>query len=255
LLIVSSYSGNTEESLSVFRQGLQAGCSIVCITTGGTAANIAKENDLPVFPLRSGYQPRYAFGASFFSLLKVFQLAGLINDQSATVQRVIDIWKKRGEEFTRENNFAYQMARQLIGFVPVIIAVADVNESLAVRMKSQFNENSKMHAFASIFPEHNHNEIIAWETFAPDQMNAATILFNDPDYHPQVKKRIEIVMKLIEKAGCPIITLSSLEKDHKTRMCELIYLGDWITYYSAILRGKDPGEIDYIHYLKNRLAE
>ncbi len=100
LLIISSYSGNTEETIEVFKSGLKKKCNMIAITTGGMIGKLAIENNIPVVKLKEGFQPRYALGVSFFSLLKVFQELGLIADQSETVKKIVKLWKLTGEDYS-----------------------------------------------------------------------------------------------------------------------------------------------------------
>ncbi len=255
LLIVSSYSGNTEETVSVFNEALKTGCGIVCISTGGKIEKIAAENKIPVVKVLPGYQPRYSLGLSFFSLLKVFQELQLIENQDDIVNSVIELWKKKGEEYSQENNAAYNYAEQLIGFIPLVYSAADITSAAGYRLKCQFNENSKLHSFHNVIPELNHNEIIGWESYGEKEFNAKLINIIDDEYHPQVKKRFLITTELAAKNGVDVINLESSENEFKLRLMDLIYLGDWISYYLAVLRGYDPTEITNINILKERLAK
>lgn len=254
LLIVSSYSGNTEETVSVLNEALSCGCQIVCISTGGKVESLALQHDLPLIKILPGYQPRYALGLSFFSLLKVLQSLGLIESHDAVVKEIIDLWKKRGVEYSSEGNRAYKLAEQTVGYIPTIYSAADMTSAAGYRFKCQFNENSKMHAFQNVIPELNHNEIIGWESYDENQYKTKIFNLTDPDYHPQVKKRFEITSELASQKGVEIINLEGEGNNLKLRLMDLIYLGDWITYYAAVLRGFDPTEIDNINTLKKRLA-
>jgi glucose/mannose-6-phosphate isomerase len=253
LLIISSYSGNTEETISVLREGIKKKCKIVCITTGGKVEQIAKENHLPVVKLQPGFQPRYSLGLSFFSLLKVMQTLSLIEKQNSKVNRIIELWKKNGKDYSKEGNTALEYAQKMIGFIPVIYSAADCTYAVGYRLKCQFNENSKLHAFHNVIPEMNHNEIIGWESFLPKNLQAKVICIIDKSYHPQILKRFKISSELIASKDVEILELKSEEKDLKIRLLDLIFLGDWITYYTALLRGYDPSEIDNINTLKKRL--
>lgn len=253
LLIISSYSGNTEETISVLKEGIKQKCKIVCITTGGKIGEIAKENKLPIVKLQEGFQPRYSLGLSFFSLLKVLQTLSLIDKQNNIVKKIIELWKQKGKEYSSESNTALEFAQKMIGYIPVIYSAADITYAVGYRLKCQFNENSKLHAFHNVIPEMNHNEIIGWESFLPKDIQAKVIYIKDEAYHPQVKKRFDICSELLIAAGAEIIELKSDEKNLKVRLLDLIFLGDWITYYTALLRGYDPSEIDNIHTLKKRL--
>jgi glucose/mannose-6-phosphate isomerase len=253
LVIISSYSGNTEETVSCFKDAMDRKCKIVALSTGGWTYDFASDNDLNWLKLQDGFQPRYALGVSFFSLLKILQTLSFIPDQNNYVNEIKDLWKKKGIEYSAEGNIALKYAETLVGFIPIIYTSAGF-ESVGYRWKCQFNENSKLHAFNNIYPELNHNEIVGWETFSEKQFNAKVISIVDVDYHPRVLKRIEITNELISKNGVEIITLKSNEENIKVRIMDLIYLGDWITYYLSILRAHDPTEIDNILEMKKRLA-
>ena len=251
LLVVSSYSGNTEETISVFNEGIIKKCGIICITTGGKIGKMALDNNIPTVKVIPGFQPRYSLGLSFFSLLKILQELIIISSQESIVTKIISLWKEKGIQFSHEPNRAIDIARELIGFIPVIYSAADVTSAVGYRLKCQFNENSKLHAFHNVVPELNHNEIIGWESFQDKQFNAKLILILDKTYQPQIKKRFDITASLI---SCEKIYLESNEEDFKLRLMDLIYFGDWISYYLALFRGFDPTEIENINILKEKLA-
>jgi glucose/mannose-6-phosphate isomerase len=254
LLIVSSYSGNTEETISVFKEALKKTSNIICITTGGVIEKTAISQNIAVVKLLTGFQPRYALGLSFFSLLKVLQELEVINNQTGTVKKIIKLWKESGEKFSSEENYAFKLAEKIIGHIPIIYSTSDLTASVGYRLKCQFNENSKLHAYANQIPELNHNEIVGWESFSEKQLNAVLINVLDKNYHPQIKKRLQITSEIASKNKIDILNLESSQKEFKVRLMDLIYLGDWITYYTAILRGYDPSEINNIDYLKKKLS-
>ncbi|MEW5841963.1 MAG: bifunctional phosphoglucose/phosphomannose isomerase [Bacteroidota bacterium] len=253
LVVASSYSGNTEETISALNNAVQKKCQIVCITTGGKIEEIAKSHGFPAAKLQPGFQPRYALWINFFTLLKIFHTLKLVPDQTKIVKQVIDHLKTKGEEYSKEKNEALQLAEKLAGFIPLVYAVADYTSVVAARLKGQFNENSKLHAFYSSYPELDHNEIMGWESFGAQKMNLKLINILDKEYHPQVSKRFQITSEIIEKSGCEIISLESKENDFRLRLIDLIYLGDWATYYLAVLRSFDPTSIGNINYLKEHL--
>ena len=253
LFIASSYSGNTEETISALKQAIELGCKIVCITTGGEVESIAKSKKLNCIKVQPGFQPRYSLGLSFFSLLKVFQELNLISDQTKIIENVIDLWKQKGIEYSNEGNFAYTFAESLVGFIPVIYSVADSTSAVGYRFKCQLNENSKLHAFHNEIPEMNHNEIIGWESYQEKVFHSKIINIVDETYHSQIEKRFEILKDIFSKSGVETLTLKSNEDSYKVRLLDLIYLVDWISYYVGVLRGYDPSEIDNIYTLKDRL--
>lgn len=255
LVIASSYSGNTEETLSAFDDAQKKKAQIIVVATGGTIGKLACDRNFSLVKLQTGFQPRYALGLSFFTLLKIFQTLKLVSNHDALVNFVIHDWKKLAEEFSVEDNSAFQTAARIIGTLPVIYSDGNLNDSIGGRFKAQLNENSKLHAFCNTFPELNHNEIIGWETADQSGIRYSAIFIHDADSHPQVKKRFQLTAELVAKSGAEIISLSSEKKNLKERLLQLVYSVDWISYFAAILRKKDPSEIDYIHLLKNKLTE
>jgi glucose/mannose-6-phosphate isomerase len=254
LIIISSYSGNTEETISVLNEAIERKCKIVAVTSGGEIKKISKKNKIPVVNVPSGFQPRYALPISFFSVLKVLQKLKLISKENENVKKIIELYKSKGKGFSAEGNPAFLFAEKLVGFIPVVYSIADLNSSVGYRFKCQFNENSKLHAFHNILPELNHNEIIGWESFAEKQFAAKIIFLEDDSCHPQIKKRITITSELASKSGVEVLSLKSNEENFKVRIYDLIYLCDWITFYLAVIRGFDPSEIDFINELKTRLS-
>lgn len=255
LVIVSSYSGNTEETVSVLQQAIEKKCSIVAITTGGKIEELSLKAGVPVVKTLPGFQPRYALGVSFFSLLKVLQELGFIEDQTSAVNDIIECWKKQGEELSAEDNPAFNMAKEMDCAIPFIYSYADFNSAAGYRFKCQFNENSKLHAFANVIPELNHNEIIGWEMFDDSDHEYVLITIVDKDYPEQIKKRFQITTELCEESNINCIELEGSMPAAKLRLMEIIYFCDWVTYYAAVLDELDPTEIENINILKERLAE
>jgi len=253
LIIISSYSGDTEETISCFTQAVTLKSTILAISSGGKVEEIANKNLIPHIKINSGFQPRYALGLSFFTLLRTFQELNLIEKQDENVRAISDLWKRRAEEYSEPKNSALEVAKKLIGFIPVIYS-SEFLSSAGYRFKCQLNENSKVHAFHHIIPEMNHNEIIGWETQNEKQFNAKIIFLFDNDYHPQIKKRYFVFSELAASKGVEVINLTSSEKKSGVRIMDLIFLCDWISFYLAVLRGFDPSEIDFIHEMKKRLA-
>jgi glucose/mannose-6-phosphate isomerase len=252
LIIISSYSGNTEETISCFRQALKKKCSIVAITSDGKIAKLTSSQKIPVINIQGGFQPRYALGLSFFSLLKLLHQFGLA-DEDKNVRKIIKLWRSRAEEYSTEDNIALRFAEHLIGFIPVIYS-AEFLSSTGYRLKCQLNENSKLHAFYHSVPEMNHNEITGWESYNEKQFRAKVIFLLDKEYHPQNLKRFDILKELLTEKKVEVLTLTSNEKSKKVRIMDLIFLSDWISFYVSVLRGFDPSEIDFIHKMKQRLS-
>jgi len=255
LVVISSYSGNTEESVSAFLQALNKRCKIISLSTGGKVEELCTAHKLPVIKLKKGFHPRFALYMISFTLIKVFQTIKFIDNQDNFVKEAIDLLKERAKEYSLDNSYPQKLALDLLGFIPVIYVTTDLNNSAGFRLKGQFNENSKLHAFCNVLPEMNHNEIIGWETNLENIFKTKAIFISDVKMHQRIKARFEIVESLIKSNGTEIIKLESDKKSFALRLYDIIFLGDWITYYLAVLRKKDPAEIEYINVLKEKLNE
>lgn len=255
LVIASSYSGNTEETVSVLKAAIQRGCSVVVLTTGGQVELLAAENNIDTVRLQPGLQPRYALYNSFFTLLRVVQDLGFIEPQDTVVSAIIQSLKDFAGEWGTENGEAYKTAESLKGFIPVIYSVTDLNDSAGRRFKGQLNENSKVHAWMAEYPEMNHNEIIGWETAASSGLRYKVVTMWDDEISPRIKKRMGIIKNLLDGEKIDILTVQGRGTSFKERLLESIYFCDWVSYYLALLNDKDPGEITFIHKLKDKMAE
>ncbi|MDH3269546.1 MAG: bifunctional phosphoglucose/phosphomannose isomerase, partial [Ignavibacteria bacterium] len=233
-------------------QALKKKSKVVVITSGGKMTEIAASNKLPVIKLKSGFQPRYSLGQSFFALLKLMQELGLANEDN-NVKLITNLWKNRAEEYASENNKAVQISKELVGFITIIYS-SEFLSSTGYRLKCQLNENSKMHAFDNVIPEMNHNEIIGWESYKEKQFYAKVIYLIDAEYHPQNLKRFDTLREMLTEQKVDVLTLSSDQKSKKVRIMDLIFFSDWISFYASVLRGFDPSEIDFIHKMKLRLT-
>lgn len=252
LVIISSYSGNTEETISCFKQSLAKKSQLVVITSGGKIEKIASSNNIPVIKIPGGFQPRYALGLSFYSLLKLIHELGFA-EENKNVTDTINLWKIRSDDYSGENNYALQLAEQLVGLIPVIYS-SEYLSSAGYRFKCQLNENAKLHAFYHTLPEMNHNEIVGWESYKEKQFHTKVIYLLDKEYHPQIKKRFDTLKELLAGKAIEILTISSNEENRKVRIMDLIFLADWISFYASVLRGFDPSEIDFINRMKQRLT-
>jgi len=255
LVIVSSYSGNTEETISAFKIALEKGCTLIAITTGGEIESLAIDNNVPVVKLQKGFQPRYALYNSFFTLLRVMQELKFIASQEASVVNIIQSLKNLAGKWGSENGKAYKMAVSLKDFIPVIYSVADLNDSAGRRFKGQLNENSKVHAWAAEYPEMNHNEIVGWESVRESGLKYKVITIWDEEVYPRISKREGIIKNLLEDEKIDILKIQGKGATFKERLIETVYFCDWVSYYLALINEEDPGEIDFIDKLKKMMAE
>jgi glucose/mannose-6-phosphate isomerase len=255
LVIASSYSGNTEETISAFKSAIDKGCSIIAMTTGGEIEKLALENNIQTVKLQEGFPPRYALYNSFFTLLRVMQELKLVESQDASALKIIQSLKKLGEEWGSEKGEAFKTAGLLKGYTPVIYSVTDLNDSAGKRFKGQLNENSKVHAWMAEYPEMNHNEVVGWESVKKTGVKYKAVTIWDDEIFSRIKKRIDIINKLLDGEKIDILKIQGKSETFKERLIEVVYFCDWVSYYLALLNEEDPGEIDFIHHLKDKMAE
>lgn len=254
LVILSSYSGETEETLSVMQFCKKREIPFAAISSGGTlSASVGATDGLLTVP--KGFQPRFAVGLSLFAQIRILAETGVVGDQSALFQKATQLLQQRSEIYSREQSRPFKIAEDLIGFFPVIYSAVDTTEAIGYRLKCQLNENSKLLASYAVIPEMNHNEIVGWETFSPRLVHAKVLTLSDKDDHPQTAKRFMICSDLMRKAGVEVINITSDESDFESRFIDLLYLTDWLSYYLCLFRGKSPIEIDNIHFLKKALVQ
>jgi len=257
LVFASSYSGNTEETLSAFEEAKRKQAEVICITTGGKLA--FKATGLPIITIPSGYPPRAALGFSFVHLLLALGKMGLALDYTAAVLRLADFLEKEIKHWERDavrgKNEAKKLAAQLYGKVPLIYAGTDFLEPAAVRWKGQVCENAKQLAFYNLFPEFNHNELVGFGLLKHLAGKLVAVFLQDKDDHPRVLVRMKVVEDIFKKKRVPVLKLASKGESVLERMFYLILLGDFVSYYLAILNGVNPKPVEVIDYLKGRLEK
>lgn len=258
LLIASSYSGETEETISAYEDGKSKGCKIAVISTGGRLTIMAEGDGNYVIKIPKGFQPRCALGYSVVPLLILFAKLGLISDKDSDIKEVIRLIKERSSEYTTvdpQNNLSIRMAERILGRIPVIYSSCDIMDVVNLRWRGQFNENSKSPAFGNVLPEMNHNEIVGWGKNLEILRKFVPIYLKDKDDNPKILKRMEVTKDIIKPYRELEFELESEAPGRLERIFDLIYLGDWVSYYLAILYKSDPTQIENINILKSKLAD
>lgn len=259
LVIISSYSGNTEETLSTYNFAKKKHANIFCLTSGGKLLELAKQDGYLSITIPIGLPPRTAIGYAFFPALIALHRFGFISDKQVEIQEVITGLQRLREQYTNkvaiEQNLAKQIACRLHGKFGVIYGAADKLESVVYRWRTQINENSKCLANTQVLPELDHNEIVGWEVLKEFMQKMHVIFIRDKDDHPQVQKRIEITRELIHDYADGITEVWTIGNSLLARLWSVIYLGDFVSYYLAILNEIDPTPVKKIDYLKGKLAQ
>ncbi len=252
LVIVSSYSGNTAESLDLFEQAMTRGAQIVCVTTGGELEAKAVANNLPLVKLPGGMQPRAALAYSFVPLLVLISAVLKLKDFGDTIIGVGQHLKELAVLYSNvgNGNPAYDLAEKLTDKIAVIYSSDDLS-SVNLRWRGQLQENGNHLAFGNVLPELAHNEINGWSFpigFAKDIH--LVILRSREDDHPSVLRKMDEVRALLIKRGLGITELTAIGKNKLERLFSLISLADWSSYHLALLENIDPTEIPAIDELK-----
>ncbi len=258
LVIASSYSGNTEETLSAFHQCLEKQSQIIVMSAGGQLTALAEARQLDLIPMSAGLQPRAAFGYSFTLLLLLMEKLRFAESNYTFLmgQSVEEISPLTAElkDDSRENK-AIVAGMKLYGKIPVIYGSEDLTWVAALRFRGQLEENAKMLAFHHHIPEQNHNEIEGWSCYDPLLKNMCIIWLPDSDDHSRSLARMEVTRDLLQEK-CPVqLSLSESGSHRIIRLLKLIHFIDWVSYYCALLNGVDPSPVNRISALKNRMSE
>ena len=239
LVLCSSYSGETEETLAAYDAARALGCPRIVATTGGALRDRAREDGVPVVPIPGGFQPRHAVGYATVVALEAARLAGAAPDLRDEVSAAAQL----AAGF--EESEAEPLVEALWDTVPVIFG-AEVTAPVAYRWKSQFNENSKQHAYAAEIPEADHNEVCAWTGDTP----FTAVFLQDPELHPRNAERMRITRDIVGGG----LEVPAARGPAFARMMRAVLLGDVVTIHCALRRGEDPVTIAAIERLKSSLS-
>ncbi len=249
LLIVSSYSGNTEETLQVMETAIAKKLQIVCITSGGKVMQLAKQHQLEYIEIPGGFPPRSCIGYSLVQLIKVFIAKGfapssLMDDISASIT-LLD------NEKAHIQTEAKTIASKLLNKIAVLYSLGSC-EGTSVRFRQQINENSKALCWHHVFPEMNHNELVGW---TQENKNLVVVTFHTSFDFARTKKRYEVCKPVFAKYANEVIDITAKGKSKLEQFFYLINIGDWISCYIADLKGIDPVEVNIIDHLKMELSK
>jgi glucose/mannose-6-phosphate isomerase len=255
LVFASSYSGNTEETLSAYDDAAERGAPRLVATTGGALAARARADGVPVVPVPGGFQPRAAIGYSIVGALEAAALAGAapsvrdeISAATALVEELIVEW---GPD-SPEDSEAKSIARAIQGTIPVI-GGAELAAAVSYRWKTQFNENAELPAFSSPLPEADHNEVVGWKA-AGELGKFSYVSLEDPSAHPRNALRSRLTAEVAAAGADPVVRVSARGTTAVERLLSLVLLGDLVTIYSAVLRGADPVDIVALDAVKAALS-
>ncbi|MGB9958934.1 MAG: bifunctional phosphoglucose/phosphomannose isomerase [Candidatus Bathyarchaeales archaeon] len=258
LAFIVSYSGETEETLSVFLEALKRKCMITCISSGGSLIEFAEKMSIPYLRVPHGFPPRAALPYLFIPTLVFVEKLGLVSKVEREIPEAIKVLRQVCEENAPQTplkeNFSKMLASNINGTVPVVYGFG-VYRSVAQRFKQQFNENSKVPSKWEFFPELNHNEVVGWEKPEKLSKHFSAIFLRDKSEPEEIQSRIEATKELMLDKIAGVYEVWSRGEGRLAKMLSTTLIGDFASVYLALLREIDPTPVETINLLKRKIAE
>ncbi len=258
LVVICSYSGDTEETLACFRQAYERGAPIVAVATGGALGELARAHDAPCVVPAAGLQPRAAFPYLAGAVLIVLERLGVLGDLTADLIETNEVLREQiathAHDIPTNRNPAKQIALAILGRVPVVWGQEGPLAVAASRWKTQLNENAKVPAYAATAPELAHNEVVGFWPGAEAPAKLAVVALRSPNEPARVARRLEAAMKLIGDRVGALQEAHARGSSVLAQLASAALLGDLVSVYLALLRGVDPTPVDAITRLKSELT-
>ena len=255
---MSSYSGDTEETLSAFDDALLKECQIIGITTGGALLKQISSNNLDHIIMPKGLQPRAALAYSFVPMLYLFLELGLIEiDLHNNLINSITLLKSVRDtyRYNDQDNKTWTLSNKIYNTIPIIYGESENTSIIALRWSNQLCENSKMLSFCNELPEFNHNEIVGWENNTSIIEKLSIVWLNDESNHERIGVRQEITSKILDNVVDKQFEITLNGNTRFERLLHLIHFGDWVSLWCAYLHNTDPSPVEKIANLKNELSK
>ena len=257
LVIASSHSGNTEETVSCLQEAIKRDCQIAVTATGGRLKEIADEHEILFAPIHGGTQPRMGMIYNLRSVLKILVTFGVVEKRVYAYMAKLENWLHKEsdlwtKEVATEHNYAKQLALISVGKTPVFYA-GTLMAPVAYKWKISWNENAKNVAFWNYLPEFNHNEFLGWTSHPVEKPFAVFDLVSELE-NPRILKRFALSDKLLSGRR-PKSTIVPIAGD--TLAKQLLWgciLADFVSIYVGILNNVDPTQVDLIEKFKKELA-
>jgi glucose/mannose-6-phosphate isomerase len=258
LAVLSSNSGNTEETLSLAHEAIARGVPCAAIASGGTLSAMAGELGWPLHRLPGGMPPRAALFHGWVPLTRFVHRLGWGVDPVPGWREAAALLRRRraesGSAAPEVSNPVKRLARELAGRGVYIYSGPGGLAAVAVRWRQQLNENAKVLAHSSVVPEHNHNEIVGWQEPSPGSRSLAVLLLRDGEDTAAVATRLDLTAEFAARQGAAVHEIRSQGESRIARLASLVQFGDSLSLYLALLGGVDPTDIASIDEFKRRLA-
>ncbi|MFX0093505.1 MAG: bifunctional phosphoglucose/phosphomannose isomerase [Candidatus Hodarchaeota archaeon] len=254
LIIASSYSGNTYETLFSFIEATKRGCSIVAITSGGLLEEACKKLNIPYVHLPQGIQPRAAFPFMLVPIVVILSQLNLIEstfvDEIEDISQIISqLTEKFGQKIPFNENPIKQDANQLLDCLPIVHSYYDC---LSMRIRGQLNENAKILSMSYEIPELVHNHIMGFST--PQLKNIKLLNFHTGEEPEVIVQTDKLLQELAQKNNWPVLNFKAEGNSLFAKLFSLTYTGDLLSVYLAILRKQDPSHVDLIDHVKKTIG-
>jgi glucose/mannose-6-phosphate isomerase len=256
LVILSSYSGWTEETLAACERALEAGARIIAVTTGGALAERAASAGFPLLRFQFPSQPREAIGYSSLLMLGVLTQLGYTSDYSDQISAAADLLERMAVELGPVGdpaNAARGLASRCRGRI-VAVYGGGLMAEVARRWKGQLNENAKTWAFFDQLPELNHNAVLGFRFPEGVGRELLVVMLSAQGSHPRITLRERITTELLQSNGIDVERVEARGSGSVEQVFSALYLGDFVSYYLALANGVDPSDNEAIDQLKARLA-
>jgi glucose/mannose-6-phosphate isomerase len=254
LVFVVSYSGNTEETISQMREAQNKKCKIVTFASGGNIMQLSTQKNIPCLKFPKGYQPRAAIAFQFFGLAEIANRFGLAKGVWDEVDEALHITKNLRDEMDvgvdADENIGKKLAVSLYGYVPMIYG-SRIFTAVSYRYCTQFNENSKIPAGNSFFPEAFHNSIMARESSIELLKRLCAVIIRDPKEEQVMSAKITKFCHLMRERFGNLVEIEALGEGRLARIASALYIGDYVSAYLGLLYGQDPSSTESIAILKS----
>ena len=256
LVLAVSYSGDSAEVLSAVETARARRLPLVAVTSGGALGTLASQRGLPCARVPGGVMPRMALGSLFFPIARILRALDLDVVGTDEIAEALAVTAALGSELAPGRPTAANEAKRLavaIGARWLAVYGGPVTGAAAYRWKTDFEENAKTFALAGALPEMNHNTIEAWR--APLARDLYLVLLRDAGEAPEIRRRFTLLQELVADAAGGVAECWTRGRGVLARLLSLMYLGQWTSYYQAVVRGVDPWSVPRLDEMKRRLRD
>ena len=259
LVVLSSNSGNTEETLALEAHARAMGVPRVALTSGGELAARSAAAGVHCQEVPGGMPPRAALFHALVPVTRLVFALGWAEDPAPAWREAAALARERGRTLgaacAEAANPAKQLARACLGRIPFVYSASGPTAAVAVRWRHQFNENAKLLGHSAAVPEHNHNEIVGWQNAGAMHREISVIVLRDREDSAEAATRLSLTAEYAARQGAAVHEIHAVGESRIARLTSLVQFGDHLSLYLALLGGVDPTDITSIDEFKRRLAE